>query len=311
MFQGLRRFIVRKWDDFGGWPAVRNAAGRVINVADDALLAVSESARNAWVSCTLRSPAIMGWLGTAVEKTRGLAKRALYFVRVLGLTIAVVVCLDWGTKIAVNAIIEPVPNSPALVPMDPRDYPRRFYPIIDIDRLAITHLEHAYISADNKWLNSPYASPALDTQTWIFNRIGIEFDLWVVALLILLSGSIAVALLVGMLFRMRLGLIAGLAGAYAGGGIGNSVELGFLNDVTDWIWVASDDMAIVFNLADVAIAGSLLIYVVWPVLMATVLIGRAFVWLFSSPFKGTRNSRKAREDVSAADDAGHQPSCHT
>lgn len=234
---------------------------------------MSDAAGNAWVACLLACSAAAGRIGAAAGKTRALAKRTLRFIRIFALAVSVVVCLDWGTKIAVNAVIPPVPNSRNLVPLDPRDYARRFFPIAGDDAFAITHLEHAYTSANDKWLDSPYASPALDTQAWLLEQARVEFDLWVVALGIMIFGAMVVAIAVGALFRMPQFLIAVLAGAYIGGAIGNSVELGFLNDVTDWIWVSlGNDSAIVFNLADVAIVLALLVYIVWPVLGILALI---------------------------------------
>ena len=247
--------------------AFRKAVSRAIDAADRALSAVSDAAGNAWVAVLLACSAAAGNIGAAAGKMRALAKRTLRFIRILALVTLAVVCLDWGTKIAVNAVIPPVPNSPNLVPLDPRDYPRRFFPIAGDDAFAITHVEHAYTSANDRWLDSPYASPALDTQAWLLERAKVEFDLWVVALGIMLFGAIAVAIVIGTLLRMPQSLIAVLAGAYIGGAIGNSVELGFLNDVTDWIWVSiGNDSAIVFNLADVAIVIALLVYVIWPLL---------------------------------------------
>lgn len=267
-------------------PAFRKAISRGIDAADRALSAVSDAAGNAWVACLLAGAGAAGRIGGAARKSRALAQRAMRFLRILAVVISLVVCLDWGTKIAVNAAIQPVPNSPNLVPHDPRDYPRQFFPIAGDDAFAITHLEHAYTSANDKWLDSPYASPALDTQAWLLERVRIEFDLWVVALALLLSFATAVAILVGALFRMPQALIAVLAGAYIGGGIGNSVELGFLNDVTDWIWVAlGNDSAIVFNLADVAIVGGLLGYILWPPLAILALICWMIIRIARSAFR--------------------------
>lgn len=268
---------------------------------------MSDAADHAWVAVLLFLPGLAGRIGAAAKNTGAAARGTLKFLRVLLLTVTVIVGLDWATKLAVNAVIPPAPNAPNLTPLDPRAYPGRFFPIAGEGAFAITHVEHAYTSANDKWLASPYGSPALDTQAWLLERIYIELDLWVVALGIVILGALAVAVIVGALFRMRPLLIAILAGAYIGGGIGNSVELGFFSDVTDWIWVANDASAIIFNLADVAIAGSLLVYAIWPLLMAAALLGRGLRRLiFGIPVRKARRRRKARPAAAASDDAGRK-----
>ena len=269
--------------------AFRKAVSWGIDAADRALSAVSDAAGNAWVAILLAGSAAAGQIGAAAGKLRALAMRTLRFIRILALAVSVVVCLDWGTKIAVNAVIPPVPNSRNLVPLDPRDYTGRFFLIAGDDAFAITHVEHAYTSANDKWLDSPYASPALDTQAWLLEQARVEFDLWVVALAIMIFGTLAVAVAVGTLFRMPPFLIAVLAGVYIGGAIGNSVELGFLNDVTDWIWVSlGNDSAIIFNLADVAIVLALLVYLIWPALGILVLICWILARICGSAFRVLR-----------------------
>ena len=269
--------------------AFRKAVSWGIDAADRALSAVSDAAGNAWVAILLAGSAAAGQIGAAAGKTRALAMRTLRFIRILALAVSVVVCLDWGTKVAVNAVIPPVPNSRNLVPLDPRDYVGRFFLIAGDDAFAITHVEHAYTSANDRWLDSPYASPALDTQAWLLERARVEFDLWVVALGIMIFGALAVAIAVGTLFRKPPFLIAVLAGAYIGGAIGNSVELGFLSDVTDWIWVSlGNDSAIIFNLADVAIVLALLVYLIWPALGILALICWILARICGSAFRVLR-----------------------
>ena len=284
-------------------PAIGQAFRRGLAAADRALSSVSDAAANAWVDGLLSLPNLIGRTVAAAQNTGAAARGMLNFLRVLLLTVTVIAGLDWATKIAVNAVIPPAPNAPNFAPMDPRDYPGRFFPLAGNGAFAITHVEHAFTSANDRWLDSPYGSPALDTQAWLLERINIEFDLWVVALGILTLGALAVAVIIGALFRMRPPLIAILAGSYIGGGIGNSVELGFFSDVTDWIWVANDNSAIIFNLADIAIAGSLLVYVLWPFLMAAGLIGRLLRRILGFPVRKTRRQRKARPPAAANDDA--------
>ena len=283
------------------------ALRRSLDAADNALSAVSDAIGNAWVAGILALPNLIGHIGASAKKTGAAARGMLKFLRLLLLTVAVIVVLDWATKLAVNAVIPPAPNAPNLTPMDPRDYPGRFFPLAGDGAFAITHVEHAFTSANDRWLDSPYGSPALDTQAWLLERINIEFDLWVVALGILTLGALAVAVIIGTLFRMRPPLIAILAGAYIGGGIGNSVELGFFSDVTDWIWVGDDVSAIIFNLADIAIAGSLLVYVIWPFLMAIVLIGRLLRRILGFPVRKARRRRKMRPPAAPNDDAKRKP----
>lgn len=239
------------------------ALRRGIGVADNALSAVSDAVDSAWVAGILSLPNLIGHIGVSAKQTGAAARGTLKFLRILLLTVAVIVVLDWATKLAVNAVIPPAPNAPDLTPMDPRHYPGRFFPIAGDGAFAITHVEHAYISANDKWLDSLYGSLALDTQAWLLERVYIEVDLWVVALGILTIGTLAVAVILGTLLRMRPRLIAMLAGVYLGGSIGNNVELGFFGDITDWIWVGMDDSELIFNLADVAIVGSPLVYFIW------------------------------------------------
>ena len=277
---------------------------RGLDAADRALASVSDAVDHAWVAGLLTWPNLIGRGGAAAKRTGAAARGMLNFLRVLLLTVSVVAGLDWATKIAVNAVIAPVPNAPNFMPMDPRDYPGRFFSIAGDGAFAITHVEHAFTSANDRWLASPYGSPALDTQAWLLARVYVEIDLWVVALGLLTLGALAVAIIIGTLFRMPPLLIAILAGSYIGSGIGNSVELGFFSDVTDWIWVANDDSAIIFNLAEIAIVGSLLVYVIWPLLMAAGLIGRGLRRGIGFPVRKARRRRQARLAAAANDDAG-------
>lgn len=277
-------------------PPLGKALRRGLGVADRALSVVSDAAANAWVDGILSLPNLIGRISAAAQNTGAAARGILKFLRVLLLTVTVIAGLDWATKLAVNAVIPPAPNAPNFVPMDPRDYPGRFFPLAGDGAFAITHVEHAFTSANDRWLDSPYGSPALDTQAWLLERVYIEFDLWVVALGILTIGTLAVAVIVGTLLRMRPLLIAILSGVYLGGSIGNNVELGFFGDITDWIWFSKGDWEIIFNLADVAIVVSPLVYFI-----------RSFRMMldpiFGFPIWKTRRRRKARPPASK-DDAG-------
>ena len=184
---------------------------------------------------------LVGRINRARARVGGWRLAAFRYARLFVRITLVVVALDWVSKLAINLRIEAIPNDARLEPvLTPAVFENQWFPLNEAGTLAITHVEHAYESANAKWLVSPYGAQALAAQDWLAQTFGIEAELWVAGLGTLLVLLAAEILLLGLVLRMRPWVIAVSAGLLWGGAIGNQVELGLFGDVTDWLWVSGD-----------------------------------------------------------------------
>ena len=119
-------------------------------------------------------------------------------------------------------------------------------------------------------------------QAWLSERPGLDVDLWIAGLGVTLAWVVAVVLVVGILLRINLALVTLLLAAYIGGAVGNQVELGLFEDVTDWFWISGDGQFIVFNFADVMILGSSIAFGGLVVVGLVALLFRLAVWFWAS-----------------------------
>ena len=146
----------------------------------------------------------------------------------------------------------------------PAVFEEQWFPLNDAGTLAITHVEHAYESADVNWQVSAYADQAFAVQEWASRNLDIDIAFWLSGLIAYVALALVGILLIGAVLRIKPWVLAFTPGLLWGGAIGNQVELGLFDDVTDWRWVAGDwgelilgpfglGSAGVMNLADGAI----------------------------------------------------------
>ena len=158
----------------------------------------------------------------------------------VGIAVAVA-SLDWATKIVINREIPPIPNDDRLEPVITEDaVGTSWFWIGDGSNFAITHVEHAYASVDDKWRASVYAEVGELVQGWALVHFRVDVAFWVAALVASILILVVSVFVIGVVFRVRATALAVMAGMAAGGAVGNQIELGLFGDVTDWFWVSSE-----------------------------------------------------------------------